>query len=332
MQQLRAHSRAWRTVARNILWQAFAFAAAGLLIFWAFRSTSANLGARGVASGFDFLDQVARVPVTNSSISFESGVDTYGRVLLVGLVNTIKISLAAIISATAIGMLVGAGRLSLNPLVRSICSAYVDVMRNVPVLLHILIWYMVLLVLPAPSEAITFKDWFLLSNRGLYLPGFEWLNDSLVLSLPRIDGLEILGGIFVTPEYCALLIGISTYTAAFIAEIFRGAFLAIPSGQWEAGYSVGMTRGSVFRRIVFPQASRIALPALTSEYLGVVKNSSLAVAIGYQDLIGVGNSVLFETGQAIEVIGLIVVFYIAFSLTVSLLMELVNRKIALRER
>jgi general L-amino acid transport system permease protein len=208
----------------------------------------------------------------------------------------------------------------------------VDLMRNVPVLLHILIWYMVFLVLPGPADAIQFGDWLILSNRGIFLPGWVIDNSGLVLQFPVVDGLEILAGISMSPEYAAVLIGIGTYTAAFVAEIFRGAIISVPKGQWEAGHAIGLQRRAVFRKIVFPQAARAALPPLTSEYLGIVKNSSLAVAIGYQDLIGVGNSVLFETGQAIEVIGLIVVFYIIISLLVSFAMELVSRKAALKER
>ena len=317
---------------RHWLWQAVAFAVAGALILLAFRTTSANLSARGVASGFHFLEQVARVPVSNASIPFESGVDSYGRALLVGIVNTLKISAAAIVLATVLGILVGAGKLALNPLVRAVCALYVDVMRNVPVLLHIFLWYMVLLALPGPADALQLGDWLLLSNRGLFLPGWLLEDGHLVFAMPHVDGLEIVAGTSMSPEYAALLVGITTYAAAFVAEIVRGAILAIPKGQWEAGYAVGLRRGAIFRKIAFPQAVRTALPPLTSEYLGIVKNSSLAVAIGYQDLVAVGNSMLFETGQAIEVMAIIVAFYIAVSLVVSLAMELAGRRAALPQR
>jgi general L-amino acid transport system permease protein len=305
---------------------------AGAVILLAFRATSANLGARGVASGFQFLQQVARVPVSNASIPFESGVDSYGRALLVGVANTIKISAVAIALATVLGIIVGAGRLSLNPLIRRLCGAYVDLMRNVPVVLHILVWYTVLLALPGPADAMHVGDWLVLSNRGLFLPGWVLEAGRLVFAPPHVDGLEIVAGTSMSPEYAALLTGITTYAAAFVAEIVRGAILAVPKGQWEGGYAIGLRRGVIFRRIVFPQAARSALPPLTSEYLGIVKNSSLAVAIGYQDLVGVGNSVLFETGQAVEVMAIIVFFYIAVSLLVSLVMELAGRSAALRQR
>ena len=313
-------------------WQLAAFALAGAALFLLFRATSISLSEKGVATGFGFLEQIARVPVANASIPFESGVDTYGRALLVGAANTFKISLAAILLATVIGIPIGAGGLSANPLVRSLCAAYVDLMRNVPVLLHITIWYMVFLVLPGPRQAIQLGDWLLLSNRGLFLPGWLWVDGGLVFQLPRAEGFDIISAFSISPEYGALLIGIGTYTAAFVAEIFRGAVLAVPAGQWEAGQAIGLSSGKVFRKIIFPQASRVAIPPLTSEYLGTFKNSSLAVAIGYQDIVGVGNSILFETGQAIEVISLVLTFYIVSSLLVSLLMEALNRRLALKER
>ncbi|MCV0437455.1 MAG: ABC transporter permease subunit [Hydrogenophaga sp.] len=317
---------------RHVMWQAAAFALAGLLIFLTLQATSASLSQKGVATGFGFLEQIARIPVTNASIPFEDGVDTYARALMVGAVNTIKIAAAGIALATVIGIFVGAGGLSSNPLVRWLCSAYVDLMRNVPVLLHITIWYMVFLSLPGPREAINIGDWLMISNRGIFLPGWLVEDGNWVFKMPSVEGFNIVSGISISPEYGALAIGIGMYTAAFVAEIFRGSIQAIPNGQWEAGQAIGLHRRKVFWRIVFPQSTRVAIPPLTSEYLGALKNSSLAVAIGYQDLVGVGNSVLFETGQAIEVISLTVLFYIVISLIVSLLMEVVNRRFALKER
>ncbi len=319
---------------RLVLWQAVAFGVVGVGVFLLLRATSQNLHARGIASGFDFLHAVARVPVANASLSFESGQDSYARALLIGVVNTLKISFAAIALATVLGVLVGSGRLSANPLVRAVCATYVEVMRNVPVLLHIFIWYQLAINLPGPTDAYNPFGLFIASNRGIFLPSLHWeLGQWLpAFEIPKVDGFDVAGGIGMSPEYAALLIGISTYAASFIAEIVRGAILAIPHGQWEAGGSIGLTRGVVFRKVVLPQAARLSMPPVTSEYLGILKNSSLAVAIGYQDVVAIGNSVLFETGQAIEVVGLIMLFYVVVSLAVSGLMELVQRHFALQGR
>lgn len=364
---------------RSALWQALAFGLMAAAVFLLLRTTSANLHARGIASGFAFLDAVARVPVANASLSFESGVDTYGRALVIGAVNTLKVALAASMLATLVGVFVGSGRLSANPMVRAVCTGYVELMRNVPVLLHIFIWYQMLLALPGPQEAGD-HAWLILSNRGLFLPSIEpeglvagslaigvivallqrplklrasgsrwtrrlapalwllvlvpWLaaHRSPALAVPAADGLEVVGGIAMTPEYAALMIGIGTYTAAFIAEIVRGAILSVPPGQWEAARAVGLSEGRAFRRVVLPQALRVGIPPATSEYLGVLKNSSLAIAIGYQDVVAMGNSILFETGQAIEVVGLVMLFYVVASLIVSGLMGVFNRRMALVER
>jgi len=316
---------------RGVIWQALAFGAMGVAVFLLLRTTSANLQARGIASGFGFLDAVARVPVANASLSFDSGVDTYGRALIIGVINTLKVAVAACVMATLIGLAVGSGRLSSNPLVRSLCTWYVELMRNVPVLLHIFVWYQLILGLsglPPDGES----SLFILSNRGLYLPGLSWDGAWPMLELPRVDGLDVDGGISMSSEYAALLIGIATYAAAFMAEIVRGAILAVPRGQWEAARAVGLSEGKAFRRIVMPQALRVAIPPATSEYLGILKNSSLAVAIGYQDVVAMGNSILFETGQAIEVVGLVMLFYVAASLLVSALMGWFNRRMALVER
>jgi general L-amino acid transport system permease protein len=319
---------------RLMLWQAVAFGLVGIGVFLLWRITGQNLQARGIASGFDFLGAVARVPVANASLPFETGQDSYGRALLIGVVNTLKISVAAVVLATVLGVLIGSGRLSENPLVRTVCASYVEVMRNVPVLLHIFIWYQIAINLPGLSDAYNPFGLFIASNRGIFLPSLHWELGQWLPSfhVPKVDGFDVAGGVGMSPEYAALLIGISTYSASFIAEIVRGAILAIPHGQWEAGGSIGLTRGMVFRKVVLPQAARLSMPPVTSEYLGILKNSSLAVAVGYQDVVAIGNSTLFETGQAIEVVGLIMLFYVVVSLIVSGLMELVQRRFALQER
>ena len=317
---------------RPLLWNAASFGIAGLCIFALLRTASANLHARGIASGFGFLAASARLPIADAPAWFDSGHATYAQALLVGVVNTLEIALVAMLLATVVGVAVGAGRLSLHPLARAVCTTYVEAMRNVPVLLHIFLWYQLAINLPGPTEAYHPFGLAILSNRGLFLPALTLVDGSLAFVVPRPDGFGVDGGIVVSPEYVALLVGIASYAAAFVAEIVRAAVLAVPVGQWHAAAALGMTRGTAFTRVVLPQAARMALPPLTSEYLGILKNSSLAVAIGYQDVVAIGNSVLFETGQAIEVVALIMVFYVGVSLAVSASMEHLQRRFALHAR
>jgi general L-amino acid transport system permease protein len=316
---------------RGIAWQALAFGAAAGVMILLLHQTGRNLHARGIASGFGFLDSVARVPVANSPIEFESGVSTYARALFVGVLNTLKVSAVAVLLATLLGLLIGVGRLSGNYLVSRLCGAYVEVVRNVPVLLHIFLWYQLILNLPGSAEAGSASG-FVLSNKGVNIPWLTFANGWPALDLPTIDGFDISGGAYVSPEFAALLIGLVSYTAAFIGEIVRSGIVAVPRAQWEAGQAIGLSRRVILRRIVLPQALRIAIPPITSEYLGILKNSSLAVAIGYQDVVAIGNSVLFETGQAIEVVALTMAFYVVVSLVVSGFMNALNRRSALVER
>jgi general L-amino acid transport system permease protein len=316
---------------RGALWQAAAFGVVACLAALLLHETSRNLHARGVASGYAFLESVARVPVANAPIGFESGIDTYARALFIGVLNTLKVSAVAIVLSTMLGLLVGVGRLSHNYLVSRICGAYIEIVRNVPVLLHIFLWYQLILNLPGANEASASAG-FVVSNKGIYLPWLVFKGHGPALDLPIVDGFDISGGAYISPEFAALLIGLVTYTAAFIAEIVRSGILAVSRGQWEAGQSVGLPRGVILRRVILPQALRISIPPITSEYLGVLKNSSLAVAIGYQDVVAIGNSILFETGQAIEVVSLTMAFYVVVSLLVSGLMNVFYRRGALPDR
>jgi general L-amino acid transport system permease protein len=316
---------------RGAAWQAIAFGLAACLAVLLLHETSRNLHARGIASGYAFLESVARVPVANAPIEFESGTSTYARALFIGVLNTLKVSAVAIVLSTVLGLLIGIGRLSRNFLVSRLCGAYVELVRNIPVLLHIFLWYQLILNLPGANEAGTAAG-FIVSNKGIYVPWLTFVDHHVALDLPTIDGFDISGGAYISPEFAALLIGLVIYTATFIAEIVRSGILAVSRGQWEAGQAVGLSRGTILRRVILPQALRVAIPPITSEYLGILKNSSLAVAIGYQDVVAIGNSVLFETGQAIEVVSLTMAFYVAVSLAVSGLMGLLHRRSALAER
>jgi len=337
-----------------------------------------NLKALRITSGFDFLVNTAGFDVNQSLIPY-SGSDTYTRVFLVGLLNTLLVSVIGIFFATLIGFLVALGRLSPNWLLARISGGYVEVVRNLPLLFQILFWYLaVLATLPNPRQSIALFGSFFLSNRGLIVPkpigeaGFDpfalvllvaivasvalwryarwqlfqhgrmikvWpyvlgllIGPPLVsvlifgapvsFEVPVLRGFNFAGGARVIPEFVALTLALSTYTAAFIAEIVRAGILAVHKGQMEAGSSLGLQRGAVLRLIVIPQALRVILPPLTSQYLNLTKNSSLAVAIGYPDLVSVfAGTTLSQTGQAIEIIGITMGVYLLISLVTSAIMN-----------
>jgi general L-amino acid transport system permease protein len=299
---------AWDSALRQAL--AFGLLAAALILM--FRLTSASLHERGVHTGFGFLGQPAITPVFNSPLSFEPGVDTFGKAFVAGALNSLKITVAAIVGATLVGLLVGVGTLARNPVARALSTGYVELMRNVPVLLIVMFWYGLMLELPAGSEA-SGTEWLLASNRGIFL-------------FPTIDGLDVQALVSIQPEFAALLVGISLYTAAFIAEIVRAAVGSLPNGQLEAASALGLSSGATLRHVLGPQALRVGLPSLASEYIGVFKNSTLAVAIGYQDFMAVGDTMLTDTGQAVEIMAITVAFYALVSLSVSALMHMYEHR------
>ncbi len=298
--------------------QALAFAALGGALFLLFHITSANLQSRGIHSGFAFLWEPSRSPVTDAPLEVRAGVDSYARAFAAGALNSLKLSAASIVAATVIGLAIGLGRLATNALVRGLCAAYVELMRNVPVLLHVFFWYGITLALPPAADAGASHPWVLATNRGIWLP---WpgvgADGGWQLLRPLVDGFDVQGGIFMSPEFFALFIGISLYAAAFIAEIVRAAVGSLPRGQWEATAALGLTRFTLMRCVILPQALRVALPPVTSEYLGIFKNSTLAVAVGYQDFMAISNTMLTDTGQAVEVMAIVMAFYAVVSLGVS---------------
>jgi general L-amino acid transport system permease protein len=337
-----------------------------------------NLATQHIASGFGFLKNTAGFDVSQKLIPY-SGSDSYTRVFLVGLLNTLLVSVIGIVFATVIGFAVALGRLSPNWLLSRIAGAYVEGIRNVPLLFQILFWYLaVLAALPGPRQSISLFGSFFLSNRGLIVPrpigepglwpltvaalvaivaslmlnhyarrqlfekgrsitiwpyvvgmliGLPLLAISVfgtpfTLEFPELKGFNFAGGSRVIPEFVALTVALSTYTAAFIAEIVRAGILSVHKGQMEAGQSLGLSRGSVLRLIVVPQALRVILPPLTNQYLNLTKNSSLAVAIGYPDLVSVfAGTTLSQTGQAIEIIAITMGVYLALSLVTSAIMS-----------
>jgi len=338
----------------------------------------ANLEAQRITSGFGFLANTAGFDVSQALIPY-SGSDTYTRVFFVGLLNTLLVAVIGIFFATIIGFLVGLGRLSPNWLLSRVAGAYVELVRNLPLLFQILFWYLaVLSTLPNPRQSISLFGSFFLSNRGFVIPKpighdgltafviaiviaiaaslalrsyarrllfqsgkllriWPWVLGLLIglplltallfgkpvtFEIPELKGFNFSGGSRVIPEFVALTVALSTYTAAFIAEIVRAGVLSVHKGQMEAGSSLGLSRGSTLRLIVVPQALRVILPPLTNQYLNLTKNSSLAVGIGYPDLFSVfAGTTLSQTGQAIEIIAITMGVYLLISLVTSAIMS-----------
>ena len=295
---------------------ALVVAAAAYLVF----NTLANLEARRIASGFAFLWREAGFEVGESTFLDYSAADTYARALLVGLANTFKVAILGIVAATVLGTAIGLSRLSTSPFLKGASAAYVEFIRNVPLLVQLFFWYaLVTEGLPAPREALSPLPGIFLANRGLFFPSFS--------GVPELQGFNFVGGAALSPEFAALLIGLSLYTAAFIAEIVRAGIIAVRRDQWHAAQALGLERRDVLRYVVAPQALRVILPPLTSQYLNLTKNSSLAVAIGYPDLVSITNTTINQTGQAIEGIAIIMVVYLTISLAISALMNWTNARL-----
>ncbi len=352
-------------------------------------NAKANLETRNIASGFGFLENTAGFGVNQSLIAYQEA-DTYGRVFVVGLLNTLLVAGIGIVLATVLGFLVGIARLSPNWLVARLAGGYVELIRNLPLLFQILFWYLAVLgTLPGPRQSISILGEIFINNRGIIVPApvagvgagyvvaafalgviatlglslwsrrrqdrtgrrFPLLRTGLTLIIalplavlvatgfpigfekPVLRGFNFVGGIRLIPEFVALLLALTTYTAAFIAEVVRAGLLAVPRGQTEAALALGLRRGSVLRLIIVPQALRLIVPPLTNQYLNLTKNSSLAVAIGYPDLFAVfAGTTLNQTGQAIEIIAITMAVYLAISLVTSALMNWYNAHIRIAER
>jgi len=374
---------------RSILLQAVLVAAVLAAGYAAAVNAEANLRAQRIATGFGFLDNPAGFGINQTLIPY-SEADSYGRVFLVGLLNTLLVSVIGIALATIVGFVIGIARLSSNWLIARAAGGYVEVMRNLPLLFQILFWYLaVLSALPSPRQSLSLLDGVFISNRGIYAPNLVFgAGSGLVLAalavgvvafgilavasrrrrlatghpltlwwpgllllvalplivlavtgfpvgieLPTLRGFNFVGGVRIIPEFAALLIALVTYTGAFIGEIVRAGILSVHRGQTEAAFALGLRRGPTLRLIVVPQALRLIVPPLTSQYLNLTKNSSLAVAIGYPDLFAVfAGTTLNQTGQAIEIIAITMAVYLMLSLLTSALMNWYNARMRLAER
>ncbi len=359
--------------ARRAFLLQFLLACAVLFAAWYFIDNAAqNLVDLGVASGFGFLGREAGFAIGETTLISYHAADTYLRAITVGVLNTFRVATLAIICATIIGVLIGLSRLSGNWLLAKLAAAYVEVLRNMPLVVQLFFWYAVITEsLPGPAEAFHPTAGIFLSNRGLAFPliklaALHWwlaaaLCAALILTLgclrhgrtivvaaaslafvaaawwipadvdfPEFAGFNFSGGAVMSPEFTALFFGLALYTAAFIAEIIRAGILSVERGQIESAYSLGLSERQVMRFVVAPQALRVIVPPLTSQFLNCTKNSSLAVAIGYPDLVSVANTTINQTGQAIEGIAIIILVYLTISLGISASMNWYNRRVALR--
>jgi general L-amino acid transport system permease protein len=358
----------------------------GLLAFGAIYNAAINLK---VGIGFRFLNVTAGFDISQTLIAYSPQTSTNGRAFLVGLLNTLLVAGLGIVCATVLGFAIGIARLSTNFLVERLATAYVELIRNVPLLLQLLFWYnAVLKALPETAASIVLPGGILLNNRGLFTPRPEFadlwqmlavlgvallaaaafniavgrtarprgtlairLVGTVALAIavpvaalvasggpytfdyPQLGRYNVEGGKEILPEFVALLLGLSIYTAAFIAEVVRAGLMAVSRGQTEAAQALGLRRMQALRLIVIPQAMRVIIPPLTNQYLNLTKNSSLAVAIGYPDLVQIfAGSVLNITGHAIEVVVITMAVYLTFSLVTSLVMNVYNARSAVVER
>jgi general L-amino acid transport system permease protein len=368
---------------RRIAWQALAVAAVAGLVGWFTWNALGNFDSRRIGFGMDFLARPANIPIGETLVTYSPGDPMYGAIL-VGLLNTVLVSLLGILLATVLGAAVGIARLSSNFLASRLAGAYVEYVRNVPLLVHLFFIYIILQGLPPLISAISVADIAFVSNRGLVIPSVDttavsapllatalillvgavlarrlsgrhqsesnlrakllsfaatvgfllslgmaiYAATAVGLTLPRLQGRSFIGGATISPELAALVLGLTVYYASFIAEIVRGGILSVPKGQWEAAAALGIKRRNALRLVVLPQALRLMIPPTTSQYLDLAKMTSLAIAIGYPDLVTIVNSVITDTGRAIECVAIIMIAFLLINLSISAAMNWVNSRVA----
>lgn len=381
-------SAVWNNdIFRASLYQAALFLAVIALFWWMTGNAIENMAKIGLTGGFGFLDRPANFAIGETLIPY-SPTDTYGRALLVGLLNTVKVTIVSCVLITLIGVVLGVARLSPNPLLSGVVQAYIEVIRNTPLLLQLFFWATVMRQLPPARQALNPAPGVFLSQRGVVLPWIEWhplmnwtlgalalaavlgfawarsvaqhqartgrrrpvlpvvlallvglpvgasvlLQVPFVPDVPALRGFNFQGGVTLSPEFAALVLGLVAYTSAFVAEIVRSGIQAVPKGQWEAARSLGLPAGKIMRLVILPQTLRIIVPPMTSTYLNTAKNSSLAIAIGFPDLVFAANTTMNQTGQAVELIAILTAVYLGLSLSISLFMNWYNRRVAIKER
>jgi general L-amino acid transport system permease protein len=373
---------------RALVYQLVVLALIAGTVWFLAHNTLENMRIRGIQSGFDFLTQPAGFDIGETMFSYES-IDPYWKAFAIGVANTLRVAIIGIFLTTLIGVLVGVGRFSRNAMVRGLCYGYVELFRNVPVLLQLLMWYLLLTEwLPDPGDPISLGGLAFLSKGGFAIPvplastglalavggaalgligawlyrrwaraAFERTGQPRATFLPGVAlviGLSLLGwlaggaptawdvpvsgeaavsgGANMTPEFTAVLLGLVFYTASFVAEVVRAGIQSVALGQSEAASALGLSRGITMRLVVLPQAMRVIIPPMTNQFLNLTKNSSLAVAIGYPDVVSISNTAINQTGRAVECITLVMAIYLTTSLVTSGLMNWYNRRAAIKER
>ncbi|MBW2199798.1 MAG: amino acid ABC transporter permease [Deltaproteobacteria bacterium] len=373
---------------RSILYQFFVLCMVGLLAYYLVSNTLENLERQSIATGFGFLQRESSFEIGESLIPYSSA-HSYGRALIVGTLNTLKVSFVGIVITVILGTIIGLARLSGNWLVSKLAALYIEVMQNIPVLLQLFFWYALFYeTFPSPRQALNPIKGVFLCNRGvafavpeahtshIYMllalvlggvlvyflhrwakarqgktgeafpvfrvstgiiigfPLMTWLafGTPMEMDIPVFRGFNFVGGMTLSPEFIALLLGLVLYTAAFVAEVVRAGIQSVSKGQTEAAFSIGLKPGQVLNLVILPQALRVIIPPLTSQMLNLTKNSSLAVAIGFPDFVSVANTTINQTGQSIEGVALIMLVYLIFSLSTSVFMNWYNKKTALVER
>ncbi|MEO8296635.1 MAG: ABC transporter permease subunit [Burkholderiales bacterium] len=311
--------------------QALVVAAVLGLLAWIVGNALAQLRLRGAHAGFDFLLEPAGFQLGEGWFGDDSG-QAMWRAFAAGLGNTLRVALPGMLLATGLGTLLGIGRTVAEPVLRRACSVYVETLRNVPLLVQLLMLYFALThLLPDTDAPLRFAGAYL-SKAGLALPWPAWENGRLFIERPEVEGFGITGGVLLTPEYLTLLLGLSAYTAAFVAETVRAGLQSVPQGQKDAARAMGLSGGQQLRFIVLPQALRLIVPSLGNQMLNLTKNSSLAVAIGYPDLVSVANTVLNQTGRAFECIAVLMAVYLTLSLLTAAAIHGWNARVMRRGR
>lgn len=360
----------------------------GLLAWYLVNNTLVNMEKQSIASGFGFLEREAAFEIGESLIDYSAS-DTYAKALVVGILNTLKVSFVGIVLSLIIGLFIGVSRLSTNWLLKKLAMIYIEVMQNIPVLLQLFFWYALFYeMFPGPRQALNPFPGFFLCNRGaamaipaadpahfqmvvalllglalgfglkrwakkrkfetgrdfpvlwpflglsLGLPALVWLihGAPMLMDVPELKGFNFQGGLMLSPEFFALLLGLVIYTSAFVAEAVRAGIQAVSRGQTEAAMSIGLKKKHILNLVILPQALRVIIPPLTSQMLNLTKNSSLAIAIGYPDFVSVANTTINQTGQSIEGVAMIMACYLMFSISTSVFMNWYNKKSKLVER
>ncbi len=375
---------------RAVLYQVVTLAIVVLAVMYFLGNMFENVEKRGISTGFAFLQEAAGFGVSQSLIEFDDVSSSYGKVFVVGILNTLLVSAIAIFFTTLIGLLIGIGRLSANWLISKLCMIYVEIFRNIPILLQILFWYnVVLAALPSPRQSFVYLESVFLNNRGLIIPKpilesnaifvfiaftiacfsvyylkkwakkrhdetgeeFPIVKVSLAILIispllvyfvsgqpinaeyPVLKGFNFKGGFTIIPELMALALALSIYTATYIAEAVRAGIEAVPKGQKEAANALGLKEHIILQKVVLPQALRVIIPPVINQYLNLVKNSSLATAIGYPEIVTLfSGTTLNQVGQAIEIILMTMAVYLTFSIVISMILNYFNSKIQIKER